>query len=461
MPWAKLISGLRDGGDYRYGQVFWNTLAFFSWPFWKIWGIHGLIVSNRMVGAILQLLSYWIFLHCLIPDSKKFYRPIGLLLLLLLPTTLYFAHMPKPEPIQLFCLSLFFVFRFSRPKPRLSLFFLGIGLGAKISLLPGCLFILGIELFSQTKQKLKKFLAFLGGLMVGAPIFTYMSYRKFTAYYKTIRINALHGSDREDISWISWIDFFAKEYFSSFGAGLVTLALMTISIIFLLHYIYKKRLLIRVFHDPIIFTFILSMSFLLPTLLFVKRLWPFYLHVGLVLFIVASIRLYANHERTILKKFKYPIIAIMALFIFFRLLPLPAETWRLAHRTQSPEHIAKENLWKKTQKIALQYSSNNIFCIDPNMFYEKRFQNIIIIPFWGPFDFNKHSYCNVILMYDIHLKTDYNKGTKNETLQKKFLEQYKVRVDNSNCSQNCFQRVILPEFPDVIFLLKTRILDKS
>ena len=446
----RLSWNLRDGGDYRYGRIFWNLLAFFSWPAWKIFGLSGLIVSNRMFSSLFQLSSYLLLLYTFIPKDKELYRPIGLAILILLPATLYFSHLPKPEPIQLLALSLFLASKFRWKKPLLSFFFLGIGLGAKISLLPGCLFILAWEFFSQRTKMAKKTLAFVGGCMVGAPILTYLSPRKILGYWNTIKVNALHGSDRSDVNWFSWLDFFINDYFSSTLTGMIVLITIGISIAFTIRHAIIKNL-----NRPSLYLLVLSMSFTLPIFLFVKRLWPMYLHIGLVLMTVAFLNIYSRSSHH--KKLKATLAILVASFCLLRLEPTWAEIQRLAYRTLAPTYIAKKKLWETTQALTPS-SGHNILCIDPNMFYEKTIGTTRIIPFWGPFNFNRYGFCNAIFMYDRHLDKEQTAGSREEEPHKIFLEQYKNRVNDpslqTQCSKNCYKRLFHPNFSNVIFLLK-------
>ena len=148
----RLSWNLRNGGDHRYGRIFWNLLALFSWPFWKIFGTSGLIISNRMVSSVFQILSYLLLLYTFIPTQRKSYRLIGLIFLILLPGTLYFSHMPKPEPIQLFFLSLFLASTFQWKKALLSFFLFGSWDGNKNIAFAGMPVYLWIELFDRQTQ---------------------------------------------------------------------------------------------------------------------------------------------------------------------------------------------------------------------------------------------------------------------------------------------------------------------
>ena len=447
---------LRDGGDYRYGRIFWNLPALFSWPTWKIFGISGLIISNRMVSAILQLFSYLILLYTFVPKGKESCRLLGLFLLILLPGTLYFSHMPKPEPIQLLFLSLFLAGKFRWKKPLLPFFFLGIGLGAKISLLPGCLFVLALDFWYPGYQKTKKIAIFIVGWMTGAPILSYLSLQKLLSYWNAIKANAFHGGDIDDINWISWMDFFINNFFSSTLTGIIATVLGITSTFFLIRNVSVKDI-----NHPSLYLFVLSMSFLAPTFLFVKRLWPMYLHVGLVLMAIAFLNLYSHHYKSASKHLKIILFSLTAFFALLRLEPVWAEIQRLAWRTQSPAHITKTKLWEKTKEISLEIKSskkNHVLCIDPRMFYEKHIGKTIIVPFWGPFNFEKHSYCDTIFMYDTHLNKEWRTGSREEIPHKIFLEQYEVRVNDpshqAQCLKNCYKRLFHPTFPDVVFLFK-------
>ena len=233
---------------------------------------------------------------------------------------------------------------------------------------------------------------------MGAPILTYFSPQKTLAYWNAIKVNALHGGDRDDINWISWIDFFINDYFSSTPIGFISLILIGISVFFLLRNIPLKDI-----NHPSLHLFILSTSFLLPVFLFVKRLWPIYLHIGLVLMVIAFLNLYANNHEHISQKSKLLLLSLAALFALLRLEPTWTEIQKLAHRTGSPTYLAKKKLWEKTKEISSALNISTL-CIDPHMFYQKHMEGKRIIPFFGPFNFDRHTDCEAIFLYDIHLE---------------------------------------------------------
>ena len=105
---AQFLYLLIDGSDHRYGRLFWNINAILGYLPENIYGAMGQIYSGRMSSAFFLIISYIIFTITFF--KSWFFRLITIITLLAMPYTIYYMSMPKPEPLQLFTLSLFFYF---------------------------------------------------------------------------------------------------------------------------------------------------------------------------------------------------------------------------------------------------------------------------------------------------------------------------------------------------------------
>lgn len=123
------------GGDLRYGRLFWNMNALISYIPHLIFGEQGQIIATRFAQMVFLFLAYYILIKTFV--ENRYHQLIAFVVLITLPNTAYFIIEPKPEPLQLFFLSMFLMYAFKnhwRIKPYIIL--LGIGLGLKISLIP-------------------------------------------------------------------------------------------------------------------------------------------------------------------------------------------------------------------------------------------------------------------------------------------------------------------------------------
>jgi hypothetical protein len=156
----EFIWAITDGDDHRYGRILWNSIAISAYIPAVFFGDIGQLFAGRMLQVALLIASFVIFAHTFI--KSKLLR-IGLIFTLsIMPFTTYFMTMPKPEPIMIFCLALFFYFykknNLEDAKPYWIL--LGMAFGAKISVLPAIPILLLASLYkkplrSETVQTLR------------------------------------------------------------------------------------------------------------------------------------------------------------------------------------------------------------------------------------------------------------------------------------------------------------------
>tara|TARA_B100001250_G_scaffold374783_1_gene361841 strand:- start:668 stop:2434 length:1767 start_codon:yes stop_codon:yes gene_type:complete len=286
-----------DGGDNRYGKLFWNINALIALIPQILFGEQGLIFTLRMSSVFFLTSSFIIF--SITFTKNWFFRIITLVSLLNLPFTSYYMSMPKPEPLQLFFLSLFLYFYkyYNCNNSKVFWVLLGIAYGIKISILPLLLIVIFLDIFYKSKKnsvielqsKMLAIFFYIGfGLVIAVPmlfvhfiislfiywILTKIVYKQFlyinyfltfliiilnpiisyfiyiyfhykTGFYKWINatfLNIGHNADDSSISFWNWIYYFFHEWLSS--SVIINICLITLSalLFFIALYIYSDKL---------------------------------------------------------------------------------------------------------------------------------------------------------------------------------------------------------------------------
>ena len=149
----QLLRFIYNGCWPNYGAIFFNLNAILC-LFPKIFfGDSGVIFAGRMSGVLFLTSAFIIFTLTFLKNWAL--RCFCLLILINIPSVSYFMCNPKPEPIQLFFLSLFFYFfkknNFAFARPFWIL--MGVSFGAKISALPFVLFVSAFAFIYNSNQK--------------------------------------------------------------------------------------------------------------------------------------------------------------------------------------------------------------------------------------------------------------------------------------------------------------------
>ena len=474
-------SNVMDGKDQRYGRILWNLSALTSYIPYQFFGDSGQIFTTRITQAFILLASYILLVSNFLKNS--YLKVITLSILMTLPYTPYYASMPKPEPILLFLLSLFFTIQGSKIEPisKLNGFIIGMALGAKISALPfflatNILWITNIFL-NQVYSKLQKIKIFLStflftilGLCFSVPILFEGRLNKYLEY--TIK-NTGHGADNSDVNLLSWVDAIFNNYFN-FPIKLISeISLFSILLIGVL--ILSKRVSINknnFFHqlfksltDKKIMAIICMLSFSLPVLLFVKRVWLMYLHVGTVFFIVLGI----SGLEIYLTKFKKSgkaLIYISSMYAFYILTFQTVSTYQefqlLANRTNTEEHIRKENerkfLLTLIEKRATKLKKNLKVSAHPRLYWKTQSEHFTISPFWGPFTLWSSNF-DLVVMYKESEPEEWmkriNEKSKNFEIVKKSIELKREFTNNCKSKPICYSKIESP-IPELVIYKKMR-----
>jgi hypothetical protein len=328
---SDLLLAIFVGDDHRYGRSLWNSLAIASIIPSNLFGESGQIVASRMLQIILIFASYCIISFGVL--RNWILRYTLLIVVLSIPFSAYFLTIPKPEPLQLLFVSIFFYY-YIKSHAAFSWYwiFLGLAFGTKVLLLP-ILPIFAIfslitaikrdTLFTPIKSLSTAVFAFSIGLSIAIPLLLplvvlcsigcYSFYRVYTqnilkkstiiiftfAYFCLIFyicfgsiktwlsstiFNTTHGSDRASVNIFSWFDFFIKDWMvSPYYVNIVFIVLIFLYIsIQYISIISKKSFF---FSDKAVAIIILITGIFLnlTIMLFTNRLWGLYLFPGSII----------------------------------------------------------------------------------------------------------------------------------------------------------------------------------
>jgi hypothetical protein len=139
-----------DGGDYRYGRIFWNVIAVAAYFPSLLWGDFGQILAGREIQVILLLFAIIISIKTFI--KSPWIQSATFITLVVLPYSSYYMSIPKSEPILLFSIACF-LYSYKRHNLRLGLpywLIAGVCTSIKISFLPILFLVISISIIQST-----------------------------------------------------------------------------------------------------------------------------------------------------------------------------------------------------------------------------------------------------------------------------------------------------------------------
>lgn len=407
--WYELIT---VGGDVRYGRIFWYFPALLAALPTVLWGAKAQIIVTRLIVAVLQLCSFYLLVSTFIKSKTVQY--ISLLFLLVLPFTPYYMTMPKPEPYVLLFLTVFLLIWTQMPsKRRMAFFCLGVAFGAKVSVLPFMLyFFLLYVVFEALKKSVKSIinagLSLCAGAIVGNPyLLRVLSPSGIRQSINDVAANAAHGSDSSSITIGSWLHFILTDYFFSppLLVGIFLSSIIVIPLVYTFYFVIKQKQFQALISDPAIISFFMAMSFILPVILRIKRLWGMYLHLGFVFLLVSSIIIiyqYKNHFK-IKPLYRNFLGVLICVFLLFESTSVTAEYIKIGRRDQSLIHQQKEHEYQYLKilfdEAYIRKGERVNVLIDPHLYSFNSSDTVNIIRFWGPFiRFNEGA--DIIAIYE-------------------------------------------------------------
>lgn len=352
-----------DGDDHRYGRIVWYSAALVSWVPERVYGEPGQIVATRMLYATALWAAYLILVLTFIPGWL--FRNVALAALIFLPSTPYYASMPKPEPLQLLFLALFLrsgaAVRFCFGWHWL---FLGLAFGAKISTAPlvvpfvlvGCVAEVladrpgsaaGVARLAGRRVwdgLALAAVAFVIGWVVAVPALFDGSCGVRT-WMNAIISNLGHGHDDASVTAGSWVDLIYNRWTVMPVWLLMALTALTAALAGVLSVRLARR---RQFGPEYLglVALLVGLALLVPIVLKVKRLWPIYLHPAAVLFCVSAFAMSDGCIRVYLRggsrRVARALVIVLALVVtYYQSAQIAGEYRTLVTRTQQPYHQAR------------------------------------------------------------------------------------------------------------------------
>jgi hypothetical protein len=414
---------ISDGGDHRYGRIFYYTAAALSWLPYRLYGDPGLIIGIRSSLVIFMLSAYLVLCLGLIKNWMG--RALALLLLMNLPFTAYYFTMPKPEPIQLLMLALFLV---AATKKKFHFgthwIFLGLAFGAKISAAPFCAIagLLGILASCLDRTPLKQMLRqaakagsfFALGFVIAVPMLVHPKPKNIDAYLQWTWQGTGHGADDESVNWKTWVHELSRESLVTnnyYNKG-TCIIIIFICLFFVCFQVIQWILIwdkYKEWHQGLPwFYLILACSLGGPIIMWVQRLWGFYLHTGFTLCTVSLVAIgEATEKCKYLSKRTYKMnqlfiytTSIILIAVTLSTLPKVWATYAsLNKRTKTPEHLLQERKYAEIQNQLKYIKERNktdgtrplLVYYDPILFLPKSSKEFDIKPFWAyeiPYDQN-------------------------------------------------------------------------
>lgn len=321
----ELVYSISDGGDHRYGRILWNSMALVSFIPELLFGEVGQIVASRILQTVLLAIAVSLLAFGLLRNWAT--RGLFTFVALCIPYMSYYSSMPKPEPLQVLLISIYFFISFRNNQKKLfglHWILLGLAFGVKISTLPAVGIILVLALVSSVKTESAKIkfnsgLAFLAGLGLAVPILLppmalaiamgwfyqkfdrgnfrelnysialsaflsvafFSHFANFSRWAEFTFLNTAHGSDQSDINFVSWFSFLVSEWISS-NLWLSVLLLVSCILVIAIAVVFASRK--GTFFSPEILaplTIILSGTALsISIMISAQRLWGMYLFPG-------------------------------------------------------------------------------------------------------------------------------------------------------------------------------------
>lgn len=436
---------IRDGIDHRYGRIFWNAMAAASYIPEKLFGESGQIIASRGLQVFLLFMAACFFSYFIV--DTWYARFIIFLAIFTLPFSAYYQTNPKPEPIQLFFLSLYICYYYKK-KMNFGWYwvFLGLAFGAKISTLPAAaIFFLASALIYCRNSNDRMFryvintiMWFVFGFCLAVPIFLFPyfillvsyttllylniainnNYRKpilfvilliflamlyksgktpLAQWFSNTFLNTTHGSDQASIDFLSWLNYFFGEWLQAPFYVSVSFVLITFIpvLLIVINWIRKNRMS----RNRLVFltVFLAGLSLNLSIFISAQRLWGFYLFPGTVLLIISIVGICEDaincrqySKNTTLKVASIFAISVICIFSISFFLPQTInQLEKAAGRTAEKTYILELQSFYESQNFLQQYSQEMNQRIrvmyTPSLFLPNSTDRYEIVDFSGPY----------------------------------------------------------------------------
>lgn len=495
---AELVYSISDGGDHRYGRILWYSMALFSFVPELLFGEAGQIVASRILQTLLLAVAVSLLAFGLLRNWAM--RSGFTLVALSIPYMSYYSSMPKPEPMQVLLMSLYFFISFRKNQKKLfglHWILLGLAFGVKISTLPAVAVIVVFALLSSgnkddAKIKFNSGLAFLAGLGLAVPILLppmalviavgwfyqkfdrgnfkelnysialsaflsvafFSHFANFNRWAEFTFLNTEHGSDNSDINILYWLNFLVSEWISS-NLWLSVFLLVSCILIALLAVFVAARN--GTFFSPEILaplTLIFSGTALsLSIMISAQRLWGMYLFPGALLqligvFMLLELFLLRGVGTTRLEKVttvSSAVLVAVSLTLTSSLFWAPKtlkEHRSNSQRTLSVEFKSDYQSYIELEEFLDSYqvfeSRRLVAVIAPGVFHRETDSRFDVLEFFGPFTYWDEP-IDVIVLAKANTPNGSLYSDKSPDFAKYLLEQEGYRVHVSTQASACSQ----------------------
>lgn len=416
--WHSFWWEVSDGGDHRYGRIFYNVSALFSDLPYRWYGDPGLIFGIRCTQVFLLLTSYVVLCRSLLRTWTA--RAVGMFTLGCLPFTSYYLMMPKPEPLQLLLLAYFFALS---QKRHFALgghwIILGLAFGTKISAAPICCLAGMTGLASAWLEHTRPWVlfkkaalsvgAFISGWLIAIPFLAVPSRDHFDQYLNWTFRATTHPADDASVNVLVWLRsltdrtfainyYLPKEIALPFAVTLICYVIFQIIVLLKL----RPRLREMRFNRGAWILLGYSIALMVPIVFLVKRVWGLYLHTGEVFGAVALVAIaekdfLLGDRQSIWKKLSWYGSCAMgasSLFACCGTFPRLLNAFHTgANRTTLPAHIRQANIYQdvlpRLQAFALALRQQKLGhnpvlgYYDPALYLPSSELGMDVQPFWN------------------------------------------------------------------------------
>lgn len=373
LSFKHFIMAIISGDVMYYGRIVFYIDALFAYLPYKIWGLEGMVYAIRMTHAIELLLGVLLLSGFVKTSFGKFFILFSTLMLYY---TVYFAMVPKPEPLQLLLLSIF-LWKAHKANWHFGWHFiwLGIAYGAKfnvLAILP--LFFILPYIFGYKKiiGLLKSFVAFIVGLIIAIPSLLLVPIKPI--FLRTYIDNTFGRAQHYDDTVVSLFDWIKIGWLGAYSGGLwIGFALLILIIWGLINGI--KKYWTRQLISSELIILIVGLGFLLPVMLFTERIWPHYLWTGHV-FLLLSIAVLLNHI-----EFKPIYLVLMTIVVIGGIISVKSQGSHLFSLQKQSKQLIEDS---KNAHTYLLKKNNKMICVqDISVFYP--FKEMLKINPYHPF----------------------------------------------------------------------------
>lgn len=281
------IMAIISGNALYYGRIVFYFDALIAYVPFLLFGIKGMVMAIRMTHALLLLISLIILANTFIKSNlSKIVFFIGSFCLYY---SLYFVMMPKPEPLQLLFLAIFFNKSVKKEWQFGSHFiYLGIAYGIKFNVLLMFPILYAVPFLKDGVITFKnKWLPFLKaiiytiiGIVVAVPCLILSPIKPI--FLKTYLSETFGGTvksyDDSEIGWIDWMNQGLGGSYLGISYLAYPFLLMVLVALFYQAYQYRKGK-----EKPEALILILTGAVLIIIIMLkTKRLWPHYLWTGYI-----------------------------------------------------------------------------------------------------------------------------------------------------------------------------------